>query len=202
VADHPGPLQFDRTVADLIQGWRPQAAVDVVRVVTDVGSFPVTATLVAVAALMLARRGRGIEPAVLVAGFVLTYIAVNLVKVGIGRPRPVGALYHVSGKSFPSAHAAYSTGWPAVAVALTRVLPGLASRAVLIVIALVVCALVAASRVYLGVHYASDVLAGLSLGFAVYGICAIVGLVVAFIRHNGRRCEGAISRPAPAADRR
>jgi undecaprenyl-diphosphatase len=202
VADHPGPLPFDRTAADLIQGWRPQAAVDVVRVVTDVGSFPVTATLVAVTAFMLARRGRGIEPAVLVAGFVLTYIAVSLVKVGIDRPRPAGALYHASGQSFPSAHAAYSTAFPAVAVALTRVLPGLASRAVLIVVGLLVSAVVATSRVYLGVHYASDVLAGLGLGFAVYGICAIVGLVVAFIRHNGMRGKGAISRPAPAADRR
>jgi undecaprenyl-diphosphatase len=202
VANHPGPLPFDRMVADFIQGWRPQAAVDVVRVVTDVGSFPVTATLVAVAAFMLARRGRGIEPAVLVAGFLLTYVAVSLFKVGIDRPRPAGALYHPSGQSFPSAHAAYSTAWPAVAVALTRVLPGLASRAVLIVVGLVVCAVVATSRVYLGVHYASDVLAGLGLGFAVYGICAIVGLVVAFIRHNGRRGKGAISRPVPAAERR
>jgi undecaprenyl-diphosphatase len=202
VSDHPGPLSFDRTVADLVQGWRPQAAVDVVRVVTDLGSFPVTAALVAVAAFMLARRRRGIEPAVLVAGFLLTYVAVTLFKVGIDRPRPAGALYHASGQSFPSAHAAYSTAWPAVAVALTRVLPGLASRAVLIVVGLVVCAVVATSRVYLGVHYASDVLAGVGLGFAVYGTCAIVGLVVAFIRHNGRRGKGAISRPAPASDRR
>jgi undecaprenyl-diphosphatase len=202
VADHPGPLPFDRTVADLIQGWRPRAAVDVVHVVTDIGSFPVTATLVAVTAVMLALRRRGIEPAVLVAGFVLTYIAVTLVKAGIGRPRPADALYHVSDKSFPSGHAAYSTAWPAVAVALTRVLPGLASRAVLIVVGLVVCAVVATSRVYLGVHYASDVLGGLGLGFALYGICAIAGLVVAFIRHNGRRSESAVSRPAPAADRR
>jgi undecaprenyl-diphosphatase len=202
VADHPGPLPFDRMAADLIQSWRPQAAVDIVHVVTDIGSFPVTATLVAVTALALVLRRRGIEPAVLVAGFVLTYIAVNLVKVGIDRPRPAHALYHVSGESFPSAHAAYSTAWAAVAVALTRVLPGLASRAGLIVVGLVVCAVVASSRVYLGVHYASDVLAGVGLGFALYGICAIAGLVVAFIRHNGRRSEDAISRPAPAADRR
>jgi membrane-associated phospholipid phosphatase len=202
VADHPGPLPLDRTMADIVQGWRPQAAVDVVRVLTDLGSFPVTATLVAVTSLALAMRRRGIEPAVLVAGFVLTYIAVSLVKAGIDRPRPADALYHVSGKSFPSAHAAYSTAWPAVAVALTRVLPGLASRAVLIVVGLVVCAFVATSRVYLGVHYASDVMGGVGLGFALYGICAIVGLVVAFIRHNGMRRKGAISRPAPAADRR
>jgi undecaprenyl-diphosphatase len=202
VADHPGPLPMDRTVADLIQGWRPQVAVDVVRVITDLGSLPVTAALVGVTALALAMRRRGIEPAVLVTGFVLTYIAVSLAKNGFDRPRPAGALYHAGGPSFPSGHAAYSTAWPAVAVALTRVLPGLASRAVLIVVGLVVCAVVAASRVYLGVHYTSDVLGGLGLGFALYGICAIAGLIVAFIRHNGRGREDAVPRPAPAADRR
>jgi undecaprenyl-diphosphatase len=193
---------MDQTVADLVQGWRPQAAVHVVQVVTDLGSFPVTATLVGVTAIALAMRRRGIEPAVLVAGFLLTYIAVNLAKAGFDRPRPAGALQHVSGASFPSGHAAYATAWPAVAVALTRVLPGLASRATLIVAGVVVCAVVATSRVYLGVHYASDVLAGVGLGFALYGICAMAGLIVAFIRHNGRGREGAVHRPAPAADRR
>jgi membrane protein DedA with SNARE-associated domain/membrane-associated phospholipid phosphatase len=202
VADHPGPLPFDRMAADLIQGWRPKAVVDVVRVVTDLGSLPVTATLVAVTAFVLAMRRRGIGPVVLVAGFVLIYIAVNLAKAGFDRPRPAGALYHAGGPAFPSGHAAYSTAWPAAAVALTRVLPGLASRATLIVAGVVVCAVVATSRVYLGVHYASDVLAGVGLGFALYGICAMAGLVVAFIRHNGRGREGAVHRPAPAADRR
>jgi undecaprenyl-diphosphatase len=200
VDGHPGALSLDSTAADVIQAWRPEAAVDVVRVLTDLGSLPVTGVLVAVVALALAMRRRGIEPAVLVAGFVLTYTAVNLAKAGIDRPRPAGALYHALGQSFPSGHSAYAVAWPAVAVALTRVLPGLASRAVLIGIGSIVLVLVGASRVYLGVHYASDVVAGVGLGFALYGICAVVGLVVAFIRHNGRESQGATSRPAPAAD--
>jgi undecaprenyl-diphosphatase len=89
-----------------------------------------------------------------------------------------------------------------VAVALTRVLQGLAGRATLIVMGLVVCAFVGASRIYLGVHYPSDVFGGWGLGFAVYGICAVVGLIVAFIRHNGMTSQGATPRPAPVAERR
>jgi membrane protein DedA with SNARE-associated domain/membrane-associated phospholipid phosphatase len=202
VVDHPGPLPMDRTLADLIQTWRPDMAIDVVRVLTDLGSFPVVAALVLVTSFLFALRGRAIEPAVLLSGLVLVYIAVNLAKAGVDRPRPTDALVDSSGASFPSGHAAYSVAWPAVAVALTRVIPGLASRAGVIVAGLVICALVAGSRVYLGVHYASDALAGLGLGFALYGICAIAGLVVAFIRHNGSRSEAASAPAAPARERR
>lgn len=202
VVDHLGPLPLDRTLGDLIQTWRPGMAIDVVRVLTDLGSFPVVATLVVVTSFLFALRGRAIEPTVLLSGLVLVYIAVNLAKAGIDRPRPTDALVDASGASIPSGHAAYSVAWPAVAVALTRVIPGLASRAGVIVAGLVICAFVAGSRVYLGVHYASDVLAGLGLGFALYGICAIAGLIVAFIRHNGGRSEAASAPSEPAAERR
>jgi membrane protein DedA with SNARE-associated domain/membrane-associated phospholipid phosphatase len=202
VENRLGPLPLDRTLGDVVQTWRPDMAIDLVRTLTDLGSFPVVATLVLVTSFLFALRGRAIEPAVLVSGLVLVYIAVNLAKAGIDRPRPTDALVDASGSSFPSGHAAYSVAWPAVAVALTRVIPGLASRAGVIVAGLLVCAFVAGSRVYLGVHYASDVLAGLGLGFALYGICAITGLIVAFIRHNGHRSEAAAASSRPAAERR
>jgi undecaprenyl-diphosphatase len=61
-------------------------------------------------------------------------------------------------ESFPSNHAAMAA---AGALALTRMMPG--SRWVLWPLVLVI----SGSRVYLGLHWPSDVLAGLSLGFAV-----------------------------------
>src|SRR4051812_7384818 len=72
VADHPGPLPMDQAVAALIRGGRPRAGVAVVGVVPALVPPPVPATLVAVTAFVLAMRSRGIGPAVLVAGFVLT----------------------------------------------------------------------------------------------------------------------------------
>jgi membrane protein DedA with SNARE-associated domain/membrane-associated phospholipid phosphatase len=202
VVDHPGPLGMDRAVSDLVDSWRPDAALDIARVVTDFGALTTVGTLVAVTAFALALQRRAIEPIALVTGLVLIVIGVHLAKAGIDRPRPEHTQFDTSGSGFPSGHAAYATAWPAVALVLTRVIPGLASRAGLIVVGVVVCAAVAGSRVYMGVHYTSDVLGGLGLGFALFGICATVGLVVAFIRHNGRSPEGAASRPEPAADRR
>jgi decaprenylphosphoryl-5-phosphoribose phosphatase len=100
----------------------------------------------------------------LVAG-VLGPISIGLnfiVKVIVRRPRPVleglpplgGA---PSSLSFPSAHATSSF---ACATAMTRIAP---EAAVLFVLALAI----AACRPYLGMHYPSDVLAGIVLGIAL-----------------------------------
>jgi undecaprenyl-diphosphatase len=47
--------------------------------------------------------------------------------------------------------------------------------------------LVGLSRVYLNVHYFSDVSGGWALGAACFSLCALVGLVVSGVRQNPRR---------------
>ena len=92
------------------------------------------------------------------------------IKAAVSRPRPFQAIpsvvplvEHTAGSSFPSGHAATSF---AGAIALAWLLPRL--RSALIVLA----ALVAFSRVYVGVHYPSDVLAGAVIG-ATIGLLAV-----------------------------
>ena len=59
------------------------------------------------------------------------------------------------------------------------------ARATLVVVAgIVLTALVGLSRVYLNVHYLSDVSGGWALGAACFSICAAIGLVVSQLRHN------------------
>jgi undecaprenyl-diphosphatase len=45
-------------------------------------------------------------------------------------------------------------------------------------------AVIGATRIYLGVHYLSDVLGGWGLGLAIFSACGVVALVVGYIRHN------------------
>jgi len=97
----------------------------------------------------------------------------SLIKGAVGRARPPladGGIHAVGGlplsSSFPSGHAA-------MAFAAATVVAILAPR--LRVPALVLAALVAFSRVYLGVHFLSDVLAGAVLGIGVGLLVSAVG---------------------------
>jgi membrane-associated phospholipid phosphatase len=93
-------------------------------------------------------------------------------------------------------------------VASARALPGLASRTALVLGSIVVVAVVGLSRLYLHAHYWSDVAGGWGLGFGVFGACAVVGLIVAYIRQNeipsrrGGEPPAAREPPVPAANRR
>ena len=90
---------------------------------------------------------------------------VNLIKSGTARARPTIDLYAgADGFSFPSGHAANSALiYGALAVLVYRSLTGPARWMAATAFALLAI-LIAASRVYVGAHWAIDALAGLSLG--------------------------------------
>lgn len=187
-------VPLDRKLLDLADDLRGESAVDVIRVLTDLGSFTTVAALVFGVAILLLTRRRLAELIGLIAGSVVLYGAVKLAKEGIDRPRPAMALEPTQGSAFPSGHATYSTVWVAVALVLARVLPAVATRRVLIGAALAVVVVVGLSRVYLRVHFFSDVAGGWALGAAVLGGGAAAGLLVERIRNNARD-------PAPLPDR-
>jgi undecaprenyl-diphosphatase len=112
---------------------------------------------------------------------------VDIAKAAVDRPRPVGSLVDTAGQSYPSGHAAYAIAWIAIAVVVSRTVPGLARMTVVVVVATVIAVLVGLTRIYLRAHYLSDVLGGAGLAAAIFGICGMVGLFVAHLRHNDAR---------------
>jgi membrane-associated phospholipid phosphatase len=99
----------------------------------------------------------------------LAWVLANVAKVIADRPRPYEVVADAvlrqppaHGTSFPSSHTAVTV---AVVIALVPFLPR-----VLAWVAIAYAALVGWSRVYLGVHYPLDVLAGAGIGIAVGGL--------------------------------
>lgn len=198
VNGEPGPTTGDVTAMEIAEKLRTAWLVDVAKLVTALGSSAIVLPLAAIAAAALAARRRWAELGVLVAGMAIVIAGVHGLKDAIDRPRPGDGLVAVSGSSFPSAHAAYSTFyvWLAVTIVM-RLRVGMARGALLIAGGTAVTALVGLSRVYLGVHYMSDVSAGWALGAAAFSLCAAVALVIATLRQNGRHASA-----SPAEDRK
>jgi membrane protein DedA with SNARE-associated domain len=174
---------LDTELLDLAERLMNDMLVDVAKVVTELGAFPVLAGLVTATTALLVVRRRYAEAVVLVLGIVLVYIAVHVTKEAIDRPRPMDPLVSASGDAYPSGHAAYATTWVAAAVVLTRRLHLVASG-VLVFVALGIAAAVGLSRVYLRVHWWSDVAGGWALGAGIFSLLAAIALVVEYIRNN------------------
>jgi undecaprenyl-diphosphatase len=58
------------------------------------------------------------------------------------------------------------------------------SRTVLVTIAVVLGTAIAGTRIYLHAHFLSDVVAGAAVGVASFSLCAMIALVVSFLRHT------------------
>jgi undecaprenyl-diphosphatase len=83
------------------------------------------------------------------------------------RPENIVQLVQVSGFSYPSGHSLASASlYLTMAILTVRYLPTKKARVLLLGLAISVILLVGVSRVYLGVHYPSDVASGASLGVA------------------------------------
>jgi membrane protein DedA with SNARE-associated domain/membrane-associated phospholipid phosphatase len=197
VSGDAGPTPGDQTAIDIVDSLRTGWLVDVAKLFTALGAGGLVYSLAAVCAVALAVRRRWAEVGVLLAGMAMIYLGVHELKDAVDRPRPAGGLVHVEGSSFPSAHAAYSTFyvWLAVTIAM-RLRPGMTRGALVITSGIVLTALVGLSRVYLDVHYMSDVTAGWALGAAVFSLCAAVALVISTVRQNDARAAA----PRPAED--
>jgi len=185
IGDDPGPTPGDETAFELVAHIQTGVLTSIAKVVSWFGSATAVGLAAAICAALLAWRRRWVEFWVLVGGMAITQTGIDVLESAVDRPRPPDPLTSVGGSSFPSSHAAHSVFylWLAITIIL-RLRPGMARATAVVVTGFVLTALIGLSRVYLEVHYLSDVSAGWALGAAAFSLCAAVGLVVSQVRQN------------------
>jgi undecaprenyl-diphosphatase len=157
------PIWFDAGVRGFFYTHSRPALTSLMRFVTALGELGplVVLTAVAVAALLAAhwRRAAGSFVVTMVGAFVLD----TALKLLFHRPRP-DAFFGTpepASYSFPSGHALFSICfWGVLAAVVTARVRSLAARIAIWAVAGTAMCLLGLSRIYLGVHYPSDVLAG------------------------------------------
>jgi len=152
----------------------PQWLEGAMRDITSLGSTSVLVLVTAaviVYLLLIRRSGTALFVFVAVAG---GQVLSSLLKVEIDRPRPelVSHLVTETSLSFPSGHAMLSAvTYLTLGSLAARVLPDRTTKIYVLVLAVLTTLLVGISRIYLGVHWPSDVLAGWCAGFAWAMLC-------------------------------
>lgn len=184
VANPLGPPWFEETAAEI----------------TALGGYPIlilVALLVVIALLLLGKQSAALF---LVASLVGGAVLSSGLKELFSRPRPdlVDHLDRTFTNSFPSAHAMVSMlALLTLAAVASRFVPRRAFSIYAVGAAVLISILIGASRVYLGVHWPSDVVAGWALGV---GWAGTSWLVAHFIAHHSS-AEADLGQSTVAANR-
>ena len=171
-----GDTGLDNRIADELHEHATRPLTEFFEAVTTLGNGIVLAGVAAIAAYLLARRRYYAEAVLMVLAYVGAEVLSYSLKLAFQRDRPffTDPLATVSTYSFPSGHATVSVAvYGALCLVLVRRLTGPA-RVVCVAAAVLLVSLIGFSRLYLGVHFLSDVLAGYSVGLAWLALCVVV----------------------------
>ncbi len=109
------------------------------------------------------------------ASMILTTGAVYAIKLAVKLQRPTGGLISESGYSFASGHAAFAMMFFLLTFYAYKVhITSLFVRKIFLLMSVCAAILVGFSRVYLGVHYMTDVLMGFFLGVTVFALSVLL----------------------------
>jgi len=174
IGEGSGVQRIDESILRFVGSLRQPAwngpAVDI----TALGSFTVVLLITVLGTVILAVLGRRLEALFLALSAAGAGEMSGGLKLLFHRPRPtvLSPLVEVTSYSYPSGHSIVSTAaYLALALIGCRLAGGAFARSVFLAGAILLFAAVGASRLYLGVHYPSDVLSGILLGGAwVFGL--------------------------------
>jgi undecaprenyl-diphosphatase len=143
--------------------WLKQAMIDV----TAMGGETALVVIVTIIVGFLAVQRHWLTFWLVLGGTISGSVAVGIAKALIGRARPAltDHLVQVTSASFPSGHAANSAIiYLTIASLIVQIVEERRARTYILIVAALLVTAIGVSRVYLGVHWPSDVIAGWSFG--------------------------------------
>jgi len=175
VRRHEGFASWDQGVAHWGATNATGTSTRFLEILTFFGSTPGALAVVAVAGVLAFRRAPSRSLIAFLALVVVGQsVIVNVLKVVVDRARPdIDPLTSFAGPSFPSGHSAAAAACFAAAAFVLGRRRSLPVKARWAGAAAALAVGVAASRVLLGVHWFTDVVAGLLLGWAWFALCSI-----------------------------
>ncbi len=182
VLAHSGFTLADPGVATFVASHRPAWLTPVMQLITWLGSSFFIVPFGVVVGGYLWRRRRSWRPLVMMAvAFLGAAGLYDIVKPAVGRARPAAALQVGGpdvGNAFPSGHATQTISFYGM-LAVVLIICYVPRRRLLFAIgAALVSLVVGASRLYLGVHWLTDVLGGYALGLAWLSLVMVTFLVL------------------------
>jgi undecaprenyl-diphosphatase len=197
-------LRFDEGVLHWIAGYTSTRMDGLALEITALGSWLVVLAIAVIAATLLALMGERWYALLLCIAVSGAWIIGPALKILFDRQRPQVVEWrvpHAGLSSFPSGH---STMGMVLFLTVAYVIHRLARRHWVTIVVMaagtITVALIGLSRLYLGVHYPSDVLAGYAVGFAWSMFCAAGVELLRSERLRTRRSEPPPEEPPPSPD--
>lgn len=168
-----GPARLDGAVLAEAVEDRSRGLTEAAIVLTNAGSTVSMAVLAVLVGIACWWRGRRADAVLAVGTMAGASLVFRLLKIALDRARPPVAdrLVPATDESLPSGHATMSIVVIGTVVVLAWAGRGVAGRVALVAAAALWVGGVGATRVYLGVHWVSDVLAGWLVGAAWLALC-------------------------------
>jgi undecaprenyl-diphosphatase len=154
---------FDRTVIGIVQGYESPFLTTVMKFFTWIGSAPIVIVLSLFLLFFLYKiLHHRFELILFIAAISGSAILNGILKHVFQRVRPdLHRLIDIEGYSFPSGHAMNAfTVYSIISFLLWRHITNRGGRIILIIVSMVMILAIGISRIYLGVHYPSDIIGG------------------------------------------
>ncbi|ODJ50731.1 phosphatase PAP2 family protein [Brochothrix thermosphacta] len=175
--------QFDQTIRTVAQTFQPDKLTGFIETVTDFAGVKGMITLTAIVAVILACYRRFLFAGWLAINMLFGASSINFIfKNLFQRDRPAGMLIEQGGYSFPSGHTMAITTFTLSLVFILTYNNRRYRRALLLLSALLII-FIGFTRVYLGVHYPSDILGGFMLS------CCYMLVATTYFRQFSARIE-------------